>query len=199
VIIVNFCFGTENYKKYDFVLDYCVENGFHINLMPIRETGYNKENLSKKLSAEQFMAFSEYIEESRHRPGVKESGIKVIHKNFDLFNKEYPSKEHLPPPFNGVCGAANFGIAIVGGGDSYVCGFAIDDKIGTNNLFEKSMSDVWNSPEFNRFRDIPQHENCKSCEFNHRSCSHGGCKIMMLQSGAENKDSYCFKELLGCD
>jgi len=197
VITVNFCFGKENVELYDFVLGFCVRHGFNLNLMPVRDTDFCADNLGKKLTTGQFMEFSKKIEASRHLPEVRASGIKLIHKNFDLYNTGFADRSGLPFPFDGsACGAANFGIAIASNGDCYPCGFEIDDKTGTNNIFEKSLGDIWNSAEFNAFRHIPGHEECASCEFLHKSCQ-GPCKVMVKHS-LDGRDGGCYRDLMGC-
>jgi len=197
-LTANFTFGRSNICDFENVAKLCATYRINLNLMPLRPYGSAKVKLmDDMLSAREFMEFSEKVMNTRKLAEIVDSGIEIIHQNFDLFSKD-PKESHLPAPFDrSSCGAAGFGLGINPDGKLNVCGFLskIPEFQGPN-ILEVPFYDFWFSTAMHSFRTVVKRY-CEGCKFYRKQCK-GACKAMAYAKDKDlgGRDSYCFAHLI---
>jgi radical SAM protein with 4Fe4S-binding SPASM domain len=200
-LTVNFTFGRHNAMDLEWVIRFAAGLGVHVNLMPVRPFGAACNLPDVCLAPAEFMSFTEQVARLRGCQEVIESGIRIIHKNFDLESRS-PDARDQPTPFDrSSCGASTFGLGINPDGRTNACGFlAKDSRFVGPSLLDLPFEEIWYSPPIHGFRCIVR-IGCESCEHYRVSCS-GGCKAMALASGGGRRealsgpDPYCYADRL---
>lgn len=202
LLALNFTFGKHNVQDLDWVVFYAARLGINVNLMPLRPYGAARCDLPEEmLSPEEFLRFTESVCRLRERSEIRDSGIRIIHKNFDL-KSPAPDGRGAPSPFDrSSCGAGSFGLGVNPDGHINVCGFlAKDDRFIGPSMLEMPFERVWYGPTIHGFRCIVKVD-CEGCRFYRRSCV-GACKAMALAHGdgqwdtLSGRDPYCYAHLL---
>lgn len=200
---LNMTIGKQNYKHIGQVVDLAIENHFNFNIVPCRP--YGRADLADLLTTGEFMEFSRDLQKQRER--AKPYGVKVIHKNMDLFNQDMPDKSSLPVPFNySNCGALGTGFGLSPDGRVNACSFlAGNPDYSGKNLLDDDVTvyDAWLDPKMDAIRKA-QKVGCSSgkCDYYMKQCE-GKCVAMVLAEGGRiqdgkliGKDRYCFKNLM---
>ena len=149
------------------------------------------------------MAFSRQVQVMREDPEIRTSGIRIIHRNMDLFCPDYPDSSRQPYPFNyAECGALSTGMGLCLDGRINACSFLMDDPefVGPS-LLEVSVQQAWLDPAMERFRRAEK-VGCTDCRFYMRQCE-GKCRAMVLTTGGAIRDGklvgtdpYCYAPLM---
>lgn len=206
-VIIATALGRDNMGDVEFLVRLAAGFGYDINFIPLKPSGRARKTLQDALpSTEEFMQFSKEVQRLREDPEVIASGIKILHKYKDLFCPDYPDLSPNPSPFNySECGALTTAVTIMPDGQTISCPFVFElDKTGMfngPNLIDVSLSEAWNHPNFNRFRDANK-VNCNGCEYYMRQCR-GACRATVLGYGGEIKDGqligedpYCYAPIM---
>lgn len=203
-VTLNMTIGADNAGEVEYVVRLGAQYGFNVNFVPLRPYGRARTELQgKMLSTEEFMNFSERVQQLREDPQILESGIRIIHKNMDLFSPDYPDRSGEPYPFNySDCGALATGLGLGPDGRVNACSFLMDEEeyVGPNML-ECSVQDAWLHPKMEFFRKAEKIA-CANCPFYMKQCE-GMCRIMVMFNNGrieDNKlmgtDPYCFRALM---
>jgi len=197
-LTINFTFGRSNIGDLPQVVKLCAKYNVNVNLSPLRPYGTTKVKLmDDMLTPKEFLQFTKMVMEIREYPEVIDAGIKIIHKNFDLFAEDF-GESHLPTPFNHYnCGAAGLGLGINPDGKLNVCGFLSKiPKFQGPNILETSFFDFWFSPVMHSFRTVVKRY-CEPCKYYRKQCK-GSCRAMAYAAEGDlgGKDTYCFAPLL---
>lgn len=203
-VTINMTVAKDNANEVEFVVRLGAKYGYNVNFVPLRPYGRTPTCLPEAmLSTEEFMNFSRKVQELREDPEIKSSGIRIVHRNMDLFSPDYPDKSDQPYPFNySDCGALSTGFGLGPDGRVNVCSFLLDDPefLGPN-MKDVSAQEAWLHPRIEYFRRAKK-QSCHSCRFYMNQCE-GKCRAMVLAEGGriENgkligKDRYCFQKLM---
>ena len=200
-VTVNMTVAKDNVGDVEFVVRTGAEFGWNVNFVPLRPYGRALDGLSKNtMTTRQFMSFSENVQRLRDLPEIKASGIKIIHRNMDLFCQDYPNRDGLPVPFDySDCGALTTGFGLSPDGHVNACSFLMTDPdfIGPS-MVTASVTEAWLHPNMERSRKA-QKIGCTGCRFYRKQCE-GKCRAMVLANGGriENGkllglDPYCYR------
>lgn len=203
-VTINMTVAKDNVKEVEFVVRLGADYGFNVNFVPLRPYGRTPSCLPETmLSTEEFMEFSRKVQKLREAPEIKSSGIKIVHRNMDLFCPDYPDKSDNPYPFNySDCGALSTGFGLCPDGRVNVCSFLMDDPefLGPN-MTEVSVQEAWLHPKVELFRRAKK-LGCGNCRFYMNQCE-GKCRAMVLAEGGRidgdkliGSDRYCFSRLM---
>lgn len=199
-VTINMTIARDNVAEVEYVVRLGARYGYNVNFVPLRPYGRTPTCLPETmLSTQEFTEFTRNVQKLREEPEIRASGIRIIHRNMDLFCPDYPDKSQEPFPFNySTCGALSTGFGLCPDGRVNACSFMMDDPefVGPN-LLEVSIQDAWLHPKMERFRKATR-VGCVSCRFYMHQCE-GKCPAMVLAEGGriENnrllgKDRYCF-------
>ncbi len=203
-VTVNMTVAKDNVGEVDFVVRLGAKYGYNVNFVPLRPYGRTPTCLPETmLTTEEFMEFSENVQKLREDAEIKKSGIRIIHRNMDLFNPDMPDKSKEPAPFNySDCGALATGFGLCPDGRVNVCSFMMDDKefLGPN-MKDVSVQGAWLHPNVELFRRAKK-LGCPGCRYYMKQCE-GKCRAMVLAEGGRiqnekliGKDRYCFAGLM---
>ena len=203
-ITINMTVAKDNVQEVESVVRLGARYGYNVNFVPLRPYGRTPAQLPKTiLSSEEFMRFSENVQRLRTLAEIKDSGIRIVHRNMDLFCPDYPDKSDQPYPFNySDCGALSTGFGLCPDGRVNACSFLMSDpeSIGPN-MTEVSVQDAWLHPKMEHFRRAKK-VGCSGCRFYKKQCE-GKCRAMVLSEGGKiedgklfGKDHYCFAALM---
>jgi len=203
-VTLNMTIARDNVDEVEYVIRLGASYGFNVNFVPLRPYGRTLTNLQGvMLSTKEFKDFSENVQQIRELPEVKDSGIKVIHRNMDLFCPDYPDKSELPFPFNySACGALSTGFGLCPDGRVNACSFLMDDPefVGPS-LLDSTVQEAWLDDSMEHFRKAKK-VGCPNCEFYMNQCE-GKCQAMVLANNGEIKDNklighdpYCYRALM---
>jgi len=195
--------GKQNSDDVEFLVRYAAFNGFNINFVPTRP--YGRATVNDMLSTEEFMMFSKNVQRLREDSEIRESGIKIIHRNMDLFNYNMPDKSGNPFPFNySSCGALATGFGLSPDGSANACSFLAGNPayVGLNMADEKvTVYDAWLDPKMEDIRKAVR-EDCNKCDYYMRQCE-GKCYAMVLANNGKiedrkiiGRDQNCFSHLM---
>ncbi len=201
---INMTVAKDNVNEVEFIVRLGANYGFNVNFVPLRPYGRTPSCLPETiLSTEEFMKFSENVQELRDDPEIKASSIRIIHRNMDLFNPDLLDKSNEPYPFNySDCGALSTGFGLCPDGRVNVCSFLIDDPefLGPNML-DVSAQEAWLHPKVELFRRAKK-LGCGNCRFYMNQCE-GKCRAMVLAEGGRiegskliGNDRYCFANMM---
>lgn len=201
---INMTVARDNVNEVEFIVRLGADYGYNVNFVPLRPYGRTPSCLPETmLSTEEFMEFSRKVQELREVPEIRSSGIKIIHRNMDLFCPDYPDKSENPYPFNySDCGALSTGFGLCPDGRVNVCSFLLDDPefLGPN-MKDVSVQEAWLHPRIEHFRRVKK-LNCNNCRFYMNQCE-GKCRAMVLAEGGRirngklfGNDRYCFRSLM---
>lgn len=203
-VTVNMTVAKDNVDEVEFVVRLGSKYGYNVNFVPLRPYGRTPSCLPEKmLSTEEFMEFSENVQKLREDAEIKRSGIRIIHRNMDLFNPDMPDKSKEPAPFNySDCGALATGFGLCPDGRVNVCSFMMDDlEFLGPNMKEVSVQDAWLHPNVELFRRAKK-IGCPGCRYYMKQCE-GKCRAMVLAEGGRiantklfGNDRYCFAHLM---
>jgi len=203
-VTINMTIGRDNVREVEFVVRLGAKYGYNVNFVPLRPYGRTPSQLPETmLSTEEFMRFSENVQRLREDPEIQASGIRVIHRNMDLFCPDYPDKSQEPYPFNySDCGALATGFGLCPDGRVNACSFLMNDEefLGPN-MIDVSVQEAWLHPKMEHFRRAKK-LGCHGCRFYMRQCE-GKCRAMVLAEGGKiengkliGRDRYCFAHLM---
>lgn len=203
-VTINMTIARDNVSEVEYVVRLGARYGYNVNFVPLRPYGRTPTCLPETmLSTQEFMEFTKNVQKLREEPEIRASGIKIIHRNMDLFCPDYPDKSQDPFPFNySTCGALSTGFGLCPDGRVNACSFMMDDPefVGPN-LLEVSVTEAWLHPKMERFRKATR-VGCVGCRFYMHQCE-GKCPAMVLAEGGriENgkligRDRYCFAPLM---
>lgn len=203
-VTLNMTIAKDNIAEVDFVVHLGANYGYNINFVPLRPYGNAlKEMKNEMLSTEEYMRFSEKVQKLREEPIVRNSGIKLIHRNTDLFCPNYPDKSKNPFPFNySECGSLSTSFGLCPDGRANVCSFLMNDpRFLGPNLLEVSVHEAWLHPKMELFRRVKK-IGCIACKYYMRQCE-GKCRVMVLGNGGKivdkkliGDDPYCYASLM---
>jgi radical SAM protein with 4Fe4S-binding SPASM domain len=200
---LNMTVGKENSQHVEDIVKMGAKYRCNVNFVPTRP--YGRATVDDLLSTEEFMKFSENVQQLRGDPEVKKSGVKVIHRNMDLFNNNMPDKRKNPLPFNySSCGALATGFGLSPDGRVNACSFLAGNPeyVGLN-LAESGITvyDAWLDPKMERIRKA-ERQGCTPCGYYKQQCE-GKCLAMVLAEGGKiengkiiGRDRYCFAPLM---
>lgn len=199
-VTINMTIARDNVAEVEHVVRLGASYGYNVNFVPLRPYGRTPSCLPETmLSTQEFMEFSRNVQKLRDDPEIHASGIRVIHRNMDLFCPDYPDKSQEPFPFNySTCGALATGFGLCPDGRVNACSFMMDDPefVGPS-LLEVSVTEAWFHPKMERFRKAMR-VGCMGCRFYMHQCE-GKCPAMVLAEGGRieegrllGKDRYCF-------
>ena len=199
-VTINMTVARDNIGELEFVARLAARNHFNLNFVPLRPYGRAPTELPQSiLSTAEFMKFSEHVQQLREDPEIAASGIRIIHRNMDLFCPDYPDSSTEPFPFNySECGALTTGFALCPDGHVNACSFLMDDPefVGPS-LLDVSVQEAWLDPSMEHFRRAEK-LGCVGCRFYMRQCE-GKCRAMVFASGGKilkekliGHDPYCF-------
>lgn len=128
-VTINMTVARDNFSQVPYVIRFAADRGFNTNFVPLRPYGRSLKKLKKQmLSTEEFMGLGRLAQDLREDPDIKASGIRIIHKNMDLFCPDYPDRSPEPWPFSyGDCGALTTGWGIGPDGRANACSFLMSD------------------------------------------------------------------------
>ena len=91
-----------------------------------------------------------------------------------------------------MCGAAKMTCGVAPDGSVYACAFLRDDVLCAGNVTTESLSAIWSSPIFERFREL-EVKACRTCD--RFSQCHGGCPAIgwFLARSLELADPECLR------
>lgn len=203
-VTVNMTVAKDNVGEVEFVVRLGAKYGYNVNFVPLRPYGRTPVCLPEKmLSTEEFMEFSKNVQKLREDMDIKRSGIRIIHRNMDLFNPGMPDKSKEPAPFDySDCGALATGFGLCPDGRVNVCSFMMDDsEFFGPNMKEVSVQKAWLHPSMELFRRAKK-IGCPECRYYKKQCE-GKCRAMVLAEGGEiinneliGNDRYCFAGLM---
>jgi len=162
--------------------------------------------LNEMLSTEEFMSFSQKVQQLREDEEITSSGINVGHKYKDLFCPNYKDQSGMPFPFNySECSALTTAISMLPDGRVFSCPFVLDlDKAGEfigPNMINSTVQEAWFHPNIEKFRNAEK-VNCIGCAYYMKQCR-GACRATVLGYGGKikegkllGKDPYCFASLM---
>lgn len=203
-VTVNMTIGRDNVGEVPFVGRLAAEHGYNFNFVPLRPYGRAPDALpDNMLTTAEYMEFSRQVQLTRELPEILVSGIRLIHRNMDLFCPDYPDRRKFPYPFDySACGALSTGFGLCPDGRVNACSFLSSDPMFLGpNMLEVTAQDAWLSPEMERCR-CAKKVGCSDCRFYMRQCE-GKCTAMVLAEGGKIKDGkllgrdrYCFSHLM---
>jgi radical SAM protein with 4Fe4S-binding SPASM domain len=202
-VTINMTIARDNVCDLEFVVRFAARHGCNVNFVPLRPFGRTLTDLQgKMLSTREFMEFSKAVQALREDPEIISSGIRIIHRNMDLFCPNYPDKTGIPYPFDySECGALSTGFGLCPDGRVNACSFLmnVSEFLGPSML-EVSATEAWLHPSMNHFR--AQKVGCGKCRFYRNQCE-GKCRAMVLANNGSIKDGrllgfdpYCFAALM---
>lgn len=203
-VTLNMTIAQDNVSDVEFVVRLGARYGYNVNFVPLRPYGRTVTELKDTiLSTKGFMKFSENVQRLREVPEIRDSGIRIIHRNMDLFCPDYPDKSQTPFPFNySTCGALATGFGLCPDGRVNACTFLMNDPefIGPSML-EVSVFEAWLHSKMERIRRAKRIE-CQRCRFYMCQCE-GKCVAMVLANNGKiekghliGRDPYCFGPLM---
>lgn len=203
-VTINMTVSRDNAGELEYIIRLAAQHGYTVNFVPLRPFGRTVTDLQGDiLSTEEFMKFSEQVQRLREDPQIRDSGIRIIHRNMDLFSPDYPDKSSLPYPFNySECGALSTGMGLCPDGRINACSFLISDPdfVGPN-LLDVSVAEAWLDPKMEHFRQARK-LGCIGCRFYMRQCE-GKCRAMVLANHGRiegsrliGHDPYCFARFM---
>jgi len=203
-VTLNMTVARDNVSEVESVIRLGAGYGYNVNFVPLRPYGRTLTDLQgMMLSTEEFMRFSENVQRLRVDPEIRTSGIRIIHKNMDLFCSDYPDKSREPFPFNySSCGALSTGFGLCSDGRVNACGFLMNDpELLGPSMLDVSVSEAWLHPKMERIRRAKK-VGCPQCRFYMNQCE-GKCVAMVLANGGRieagkllGRDPYCFGPLM---
>ena len=204
MVTLNMTIAKDNVNELDFVVRLGARKGCNVNFVPLRPYGRTITDLrDKMLSTDEFKEFSRNVQMLREDPEVQDSGIRIIHKNMDLFCPDYPDKSQLPFPFNySTCSALATGFGLCPDGRVNACTFLMDDpEFKGPSMLDVSVHEAWLHPKMERIRRAKR-IGCCGCRFHMKQCE-GKCVAMVLANGGKiedgklkGSDPYCFRHLM---
>jgi radical SAM protein with 4Fe4S-binding SPASM domain len=205
-VTINMTVARDNIDQVPYVIRFAAERGFNTNFVPLRPYGRSLEGLKDQmLSTEEFMGLGRLAQDLREDPVIKASGIKIIHKNMDLFCPDYPDRSGEPWPFSyGDCGALTTGWGIGPDGRANTCSFLMGDPyfVSDKPLLDDDIQGVWLGEKMEHFRSAKKVACHAGCKFYHKQCE-GMCRAMVLANGGKieggkliGRDPYCFRHLM---
>ncbi len=207
-VTINMTVARDNFDQVPYVIHLAAERGFNTNFVPLRPYGRSLEGLrDQMLSTEEFMELGRLAQDLREEPAIKASGIKIIHKNMDLFCPDYPDRSSEPWPFSyGDCGALTTGWGVGPDGRANACSFLMSDPyfVSDRPLYESDVDiqGVWIGEKMEHFRNAKKVSCNTGCKFYHKQCE-GMCRAMVLANGGKiengklvGRDPYCFRHLM---
>jgi radical SAM protein with 4Fe4S-binding SPASM domain len=205
-VTINMTVGRDNVGELEFVARLAARNRFNLNFVPLRPYGRAPSELPQTmLSTAEFMKFSEQVQRMREDPEIVASGIRIIHRNMDLFCPAYPDSRWAPFPFNySECGALTTGFGLCPDGRVNACSFLMGDPefIGPS-LLEVSVQEAWLDPSMEHFRRAEK-LGCVGCRFYMQQCE-GKCRAMVFAAGGKIRDGklvghdrYCYAAAMPC-
>lgn len=205
-VTINMTVARDNFNDIEHVIRLAADRKFNANFVPLRPYGRSLEGLKDQiLSAAEFMELGKLAQKLREDPRIKASGIKIIHKNMDLFCPDYPDRSGEPWPFSyGDCGALTTGWGICPDGKANACSFLMSDPYFTSDepLLQTDIQSVWLGEKMDYFRNAEKVICESGCNFYHKQCE-GMCRAMVLANYGriENgylhgRDPYCFRHLM---
>jgi len=146
------------------------------------------------LSKEEFYSVSMFISSSRNQYSLKELPIMGAH-NFG-YHSHVLGPIMISPAWKG-CQAGITNIGIQSNGGIKACLSMPDDFI-EDNIRDRSLSEIWNDPDFAAFNRKFKKEElkgiCKNCKYG-KSCK-GGCETMSTSLTNEiHSDPYCLYQI----
>jgi len=199
--------ARDNLQDLPFLAHLAAQYGFNINFMPLKPSGRARYALSKEmLDSKEYMRFAKSVQKIRNDPYIVKSGIKVILKYKDLFNKSCIDKSDRPFPFNyAECGALTNYISMMPDGQVFSCPFVLDvDSTGKYlgpNMINTSIEKAWNNSHFDAYR-VAKKIGCLECRFYMKQCR-GKCRATVLGFGGKiahgkliGDDPQCFASLM---
>jgi radical SAM protein with 4Fe4S-binding SPASM domain len=202
-VTLNQTVGNENVQDVEHVVRLGAKFGHNVNFVPARP--YGRAEIGDLLTTKQFMDFSENVQRLRYDDEVVASGIKIIHKNMDLFNVDMPDKRNQPSPFNySVCGALSTGFGLSPDGRINACSFlaGLPEYTGLS-LIDQGVTvyDAWLDSKIEKIRRAEK-VGCTKCDYYMQQCE-GKCIAMVLAEGGKiedgkliGRDRYCFSHLM---
>ncbi len=201
--------GKDNMYDVDFLGDMAAQYGYNLNFMPLKPSGRARNTLSDQMpTTQEYMEFSQRVQQLRERADIKASGVKIIYKYKDLFCPTYPDSSGKPAPFNlAECGALTTAISLMPDGTLFSCPFILEfDTAGRftgPNILTSSVQEAWLHPNFQKFRHVDRTETgCTGCSYYMKQCR-GACKATVLGYGGKiedgkliGKDEYCYMPLM---
>ena len=142
------------------------------------------------LSKEEYYSLALFIAATRRKYSVKELAVMGAHSIG--YNSKILRNTMVLPVWKG-CQAGITVCAIQSNGGVKGCMSLPDDYI-EGNVKEKSLYDIWNSPDFasysRNFKKEDLNESCKDCKYG-KKCK-GGCTTMSIAiTGKTHCDPYC--------
>lgn len=205
-VTINMTVARDNIGQVPYVIRFAADRRFNTNFVPLRPYGRSLEGLrDQMLSTEEFMELGKLAQSLREDPAIKASGIKIIHKNMDLFCPDYPDRSGEPWPFSyGDCGALTTGWGIGPDGKANACSFLMSDPyfVSDQPLLDDDIQGVWLGEKMEHFRNAKKVSCDCNCRFYHKQCE-GMCRAMVLANGGKidggkliGRDPYCFRNLM---
>ena len=201
-VTINMTIAQDNVGEIEHIAKLAARRGYNLNVGPLRPYGRSLTHMQgKMLTTEGFKRFSALVQKVREDAEIVASGIKIIHRNMDLYCPDYPDYSIRPFPFNySSCGALTTGFGLGPDGRTNACTFMMDDPDFQGlSLLDHSVQDAWLHPKMERMRRA-RRIGCEKCRFYMRQCE-GKCPAMVLanQGCIENgrllgRDPYCFLE-----
>lgn len=206
-VTLNMTVARDNVHSLDHVVRLAAQYGFNVNFVPLRPYGRTISCLpDTMMTTEEFHVFSRRVQELREDPGIRSSGIRIIHRNMDLYCPDYPDKSNEPYPFNySDCGALSTGFGLCPDGRVNACSFLMDDEFFVGpNMIDVSVQDAWLHPKMEFFRNAKK-LGCTNCQYYMKQCE-GKCRAMVLAEGGKiqngelhGRDRYCHMPLMAKD
>jgi radical SAM protein with 4Fe4S-binding SPASM domain len=143
------------------------------------------------LSEEEFYSVAMFISSSRNQYSIKELPIMGAH-NFG-YHSHILGNVMITPVWKG-CQAGITTLGITSDGGIKGC-LSLPNEYIEDNIRNKSLSDIWNSPTFasyNRnFKKDDLKGDCKVCKYG-KSCKGGCLTVSTSLTGEEHCNPYCF-------
>ena len=203
-VTINMTVARDNVSEVPYVVRIGAERGYNVNFVPLRPYGRTPRALpGAMMSTVEFHEFSRQVQCLREDPAIKASGIRILHRNMDLFCPDYADRSNYPVPFDySDCGALSTGFGLCPDGRVNACSFLMDDPdmVGPSML-QASVQEAWLHPKMEMLRRAVKTE-CKDCRFYKRQCE-GKCRAMVLAEGGAirngkllGRDRYCHALLM---
>lgn len=144
------------------------------------------------LSKEEFYTAAIFIATSRKKYSTKELPIVGAH-SFGYFSGMLPNI-NITPDWSG-CQAGITAIGIQSNGDVKGC-LSLPEDFVESNIRQKSISEIWNDPEFCSYNRYFKQENlngdCKDCKYG-KTCKGGCLAVSAAVTNKRHYDPYCLK------